>query len=184
MWAIDFGSSSGASEIFKQGNFLLKTMAMYNARWRWQVFTSWCSKIQINLLFTEITVFLMYREIYVHIFMYIYFTVYSILTSVLKKIKQYCLKFHAAWERFFFNQLDCLHVMCSAISVGPRGMVQPIAAPVLKTFTMTNIKDCGIHPRTMLAANSEGIWNNYIYIQDINMQVMFTILLCTRNIIL
>ncbi len=46
--------------------------------------------------------------------------------------------------------------MCSAISLGPRGMVQPIAAAVLKTFTMMN-KDGDIHPRTMLAANSEGI---------------------------
>ncbi len=56
----------------------------------------------------------------------------------------------------FFNQLECLRVICSAISVGPHRMVQPIAMAVLKTFTMTN-KDGAIHPRTMLAANSEGI---------------------------
>ncbi len=43
-----FGSSSGASEIFNWGNFLLK--------------------IQTIVLFTKIDVFLMYREIYVHIF--------------------------------------------------------------------------------------------------------------------
>ncbi len=58
-------------------------------------------------------------------------------------------------RNFFFDQLDCLCVMCSAISVGPRGMVQPIAAAVLKTFIMTN-KDGDIHTCTMLAANSEG----------------------------
>ncbi len=47
-------------------------------------------------------------------------------------------------------RLKCLRAMCSAISVGPRGMVQPIAAAVFKTFTMTN-KDGGIHPCIMLA---------------------------------
>ncbi len=95
--------------------------------------------------------------------MYIYLrslnSLYNILISVLctKKMKQYGLKFHAAgWERLCVNQLGCLHVMCSPISVGPHGMVQPIAAAVLKTFTMPN-KDGGIHPLTMLAANSEGI---------------------------
>ncbi len=46
---------------------------------------------------------------------------------------------------YFIYQFECLRIMCSAISVGPRGMVQPIAAAVLKTFTMTNIKDGGIH---------------------------------------
>ncbi len=37
-------------------------------RWRSQVFTSWCGKIQTDFLFTKIVVFLMYREIYVYIF--------------------------------------------------------------------------------------------------------------------
>ncbi len=71
-------------------------------------------------------------------------------------MKRYCLKFHAAGERLCVNQLGYLHVMCLAISVGLRGMVQPIAAAMLKTFTMTN-KDGGIHPRIMLAANSKAI---------------------------
>ncbi len=83
-------------------------------------------------------------------------------------MKQYCLKFHAARERLCVKQLWCLRSMSYAISVGPRGMVQPIAAAMLKTFTMTN-KNGGIHPLTMLAANSEGILNNYIDIQDIDM---------------
>ncbi len=52
--------------------------------------------------------------------------------------------------------LRCLHAMCLAITVKPRGMVQLIIAAVLETFTMTN-KNGGIHPRIMLAANSEGI---------------------------
>ncbi len=72
-------------------------------------------------------VFVMYREIYVHVFAIIKHP-HSILASVLlKKIKQYCLKFHAAGEQLCFNQLRCLLAMCSAISVGPRGMFQPIA---------------------------------------------------------
>ncbi len=46
---------------------------------------------------------------------------------------------------FFFDQLECLHT----ISIGPGGMVQPIAVAVLKAFPMMN-KDGGIHPSTML----------------------------------
>ncbi len=46
-------------------------------------------------------------------------------------------------------------------------------------FQMTN-KDCGAHEDTR-AANSEGIWNNYVYIQQKIMQVRFIILLCTQE---
>ncbi len=55
-----------------------------------------------------------------------------------EKMKQYCLKFLAVGERLCVNQLGCLHAMCSAISMGPCGMVQPITMTVLKTFTMMN----------------------------------------------
>ncbi len=79
-----FGSNSGASEIFNQGNFPCG-MAMYNARWRSQVFTSWCGEMQTHFLFTEIAVFLMYREIYVYIYLWSLNNLYSILTSVLYK---------------------------------------------------------------------------------------------------
>ncbi len=143
-------------------------MVIYNARWRSQVFTSWCGEIQTNYLFNKIAVFLTYREIYVHIFAITsLYSLYSILSSVLCK-NDNIVSNSMLRKCFFFNQLECLFVMCSAISVGPCGMVQPIAAAVLKTFTMTN-KDGSIHPRTMLAANSEGIWNNYVDIQDTNM---------------
>ncbi len=37
-------------------------------RWRSQVFTCWCGKIQTDFLFSKIAVFLMYMEIYVHVF--------------------------------------------------------------------------------------------------------------------
>ncbi len=70
--------------------------------------------------------------------MYIYLrspnSLHSILTSVL------CKKL----SNIFSNS------MCSTISVGPHGMVQPIAAAVLETFIMMN-KDDTLHPRTMLA---------------------------------
>ncbi len=148
---------------------------MYNARWRSQVFISWCKEIQTNFLFTELAVFLMYREINVHIFA---------ITKQSIHWRLYCVKNEAILSQIprgsgcVLTKVGCLCVMCSAISVGPCGMVQPIAAAVLKTFTMTN-KDGGIHPCTMLAANSEGIWNNYVDIQDINMQVRFIIFLST-----
>ncbi len=47
-------------------------------------------------------------------------------------------------------RFKCLRTMCSAISVEPHGMVEPITAAVLETFTMTN-KDGALNPRTMLA---------------------------------
>ncbi len=86
----------------------------------------------------------MYREIYVHIFAITkqsiqYIDVCSVKNEAILSQIPCCMGF------FFFYQFECLRFMCSAISVGPRGMVQPIAAPVLKTFTMTNIKDGGIH---------------------------------------
>ncbi len=64
-------------------------------RWRSQVFTSWCEKIQNDFLFSKITVFLMYREIYVHVFAIIKYPTYSILASVLCKKNEviYWLKF-------------------------------------------------------------------------------------------
>ncbi len=58
--------------------------------------------------------------------------------------------------RGFFLTNSSVSMLCSTISMGSYGMVQRIAVAVLKTFTMMN-KDGGIHPRTMLAANSEGI---------------------------
>ncbi len=62
-------------------------------------------------------------------------------------MKQYCLKFHPSGERLCVNRLECLRSMCSTISVGPPGMVQPIVAAVLETFVMMN-KDGAIHPST------------------------------------
>ncbi len=60
------------------------------------------------------------------------------------------------------NQRECLRSMCSAISMGPHGMVQPIAAAVLETFVMMN-KDGAVHTSTckllanLIFANFEGI---------------------------
>ncbi len=62
-------------------------------------------------------------------------------------MKQYCLKFHAVGEWLCVNQLECLHAMCSAISLELHGMFQQIAAAVLETFVMKN-KDGAVHPAT------------------------------------
>ncbi len=79
-------------------------------RWRSQVFTRWCRKIQTEFLFSKIAVFLMYSEIYIHVSPN---SLHSILACVLcSKMKQYWLKFHASGQRW--------------IRMEPRGMVQPI----------------------------------------------------------
>ncbi len=58
-------------------------------------------KIQTVFLFSKIAVFLMYKEIYISMYLWSSNSSHSILVSVLcKKIKQYCLKFHAAWDFF------------------------------------------------------------------------------------
>ncbi len=120
-------------------------MAMYNVRWRSQVFTSWCGEIQTNFLFTEIAVFLMYREIYLHIFASPN-SLYSILTSVLcKKIEAILTQIPCCREALWLYRFKYPRTICSAISVKPRGMVQPIATAVLETFIMTN-KDGAHHP--------------------------------------
>ncbi len=64
-------------------------------------------------------------------------------------------------------RLEYLRTICSAISVKPHGMVQPITAAVLESFVMTN-KD-GAHHHRHAGFFFEGIWNNYVDIQDINM---------------
>ncbi len=49
-------------------------------------------------------------------------------------------------------RFEFLRTMCLAISMEPRGMVERIAAAVLKTFTMTN-KDGTLHRGSHVFAN-------------------------------
>ncbi len=56
-------------------------------------------------------------------------------------------------------RFECLRAMCSAISMGPRGMVRPIAVAVLENLVMTN-KDGAlpsIHMLALISVNFEGI---------------------------
>ncbi len=109
-------------------------------------------------------------------------SLHSILASVLcSKMKQYWLKFHASEQDW--------------IRVEPRGMVQPIAHNLVETETRYHVvwfsqsqRLCSIWQIKMAAptkpqalaiifANSEGIWNNYVDIQQKMMQVRSIILL-------
>ncbi len=88
-------------------------MAMYNARWRSQVFTSWCREIQTNFLFTEIAVFLVYMEIYVHIFVITKQSIQHIDVCIV-------LTYYGRWFVNTWNIGEYLHFLCeiSALHCG------------------------------------------------------------------
>ncbi len=66
---------------------IVRTFCAVHKVWRWrsQVFTSWCGKIQTDFLFSKIAAFLMYRQIYMYIYLRSSNSVHSILASVLCK---------------------------------------------------------------------------------------------------
>ncbi len=109
---------------------------------------------------------------------------HSILVSVLcSKIKQYWLKFHALGQRWIRQE--------------PCGIVQPITHNLVETKTRYHVVCFGqsqwlcskwrikmavptkAHMLAIIFENSEGIWNNYVDIQQKIMQVRYIILLCT-----
>ncbi len=118
-------------------------------------------------------------------------SLHSILASVLcKKMKQYWLKFHASGQRNGYidssvttwygstNHMTLSYANKMTVPI-PRGMVQPITAAVLENSAMTD-KDGTLHPHASSHfANSEGIWNNYVDIQQQIMQIRFIIFLST-----
>ncbi len=71
------------------------------------------------------------------------------LASVLckKKYEAILTKIPCFGAALWLYRFKYLRTMCSAISVEPPGMVQPIAVAVLETFVMTN-KDGALHPST------------------------------------
>ncbi len=92
-------------------------------------------------------------------------------------MKQYWLKFHASGQH--------------SIRVEPHGMVQPIAHNQVEMETRYHVvwfsqsqRLCSkwrinAHEATPEAPGSEGIWNNYVDIQQKIMQFRFIISLCT-----
>ncbi len=102
-------------------------------------------------------------------------------------MKQYWLKFHALGQHWIW--------------VEPHGMVQPITHNLVETETRYHVEwfilsqrlcskwrikmvvPTKPHALDINFANSEGIWNNYVDIQQKIMQVRFIILLCTQGYI-
>ncbi len=98
-------------------------------------------------------------------------------------MKQYWLKFHASGQRW--------------IRVEPLGMVQPITHNLVETETRYHMvwfsqsqwlcskwrikvaAHTKSHSLAIIFANSDGIWSNYVDLQQKIMQVGFIILLCT-----
>ncbi len=111
--------------------------------------------------------------------MYIYLRHQTVYTAYWRL---YCIKNEAIltqipsyWGVLWLYRFEYLRTMCSAISVGPSGMVQTIAETVLETFVVVN-KNGPVHQAVIFAG---GIWTNYIDIEEKIMQVRFIIFLST-----
>ncbi len=138
-------------------------------------------------LFSKIAVFLMYGEIEIYPCICDYQTAYIAYWHL------YCVK---KWNNIYSNSM--LRGI-SGLRVEPHGMVQPIAHNLVETETRYHMiwfsksqrqsskwwikmaAPMNPHALAVIFANSEGIWNNYVDIQQKIMQVRFIILLCTQG---